>query len=147
MFAHVIIDNPSSQTDMEFDYLIPDNMSVKNGVRVKVPFGSGNKPTLGIVLAVSSETSYDGNIKEIIEVLDQNPILSAEDIELAKYIKSETICPISRILNLMIPLAKRLKTIKYFQIINGDNLDANLLEEFKVYKNIEPLIEYIKSLQ
>lgn len=131
MFAHVIIDNPSSQTDMEFDYLIPDNMSVKNGVRVKVPFGSGNKPTLGIVLDVTSETSYDGNIKEIIEVLDLDPILSAEDIELAKYIKSETICPISRILNLMIPLAKRLKTIKYFQIINGDNLDANLLEEFK----------------
>ena len=29
------------------------------------------------------------------------------------------------------PLNKRLKTIKYLQVINGDNLDANLLKEFK----------------
>ena len=131
MFAHVIIDNPSSQTDMEFDYVIPNNMNLKKGVRVKVPFGSSNKPVLGIVLDVSSESNFEGNLKPILEVLDSEPIFSDVDIELAKYIKNDTICPISRVLNLMMPLNKRLKTIKYLQVINGDNLDANLLKEFK----------------
>lgn len=131
MYAHVIIDNPSSQVDIEFDYLIPSSFNVLVGMRVKVPFGPSNKPTLGIVLEVSNETTYQGNVKEILEVLDKEPILNTESIEIAKYIKKETICPISRVLNLMIPHAKRLKTVLYLQILNGNNLDANLLKEFK----------------
>ena len=131
MFAHVIIDNSSSNVDVEFDYVIPTGFNVLVGMRVKVPFGTSNKPTLGIVLDVSDTTTYNGNLKEIIEVLDKEPFLSENSIKLAKYIKHETICPISRILNLMIPQAKRLKTIQYLQIINGNNLDANLLKEFK----------------
>lgn len=131
MIAHVIIDNPSSQVDIEFDYLVPKDQNVFVGMRVKVPFGTSNKPTLGIVLDVNESSTYNGNLKEVIEVLDKTPFLNEKSIELAKYIKKETICPISRILNLMIPQAKRLKTVEYLQVINGHNLDANLLKEFK----------------
>ena len=130
LFANVIIDNPSSQVDYQFDYVIPDNMNVLIGTRVKVPFGMGNRPTLGIVLDISDKTAYLGEIKPILEVLDETPILTQVQIELAKNIKLETISPMSRILNLMIPEGLRLQTIKYYEVINGSNLDANLLHLF-----------------
>ena len=130
LFANVIIDNPSSQVDYQFDYVIPDNMNVLIGTRVKVPFGMGNRPTLGIVLDISDKTAYLGEIKPILEVLDERPILTQVQIELAKNIKLETISPMSRILNLMIPEGLRLQTIKYYEVINGSNLDANLLNLF-----------------
>ena len=85
MFAHVIIDNSSSNVDVEFDYVIPTGFNVLVGMRVKVPFGTSNKPTLGIVLDVSDTTTYNGNLKEIIEVLDKEPFLSENSIKLAKY--------------------------------------------------------------
>lgn len=129
-YANIIIDNPSSQVDYQFDYIIPDNMIVSKGMRVKVPFGIGNRPTLGIVLDISDKTEFLGEIKPILEVLDDSPILTNVQIELAKMIKLETISPMSRILNLMIPEGLRLKTIKYYEVINGSNLDANLLNLF-----------------
>ncbi len=130
MYAHVIIDNPASQVDMEFDYLVPNHLNIQIGTRVKVPFGNSNRPTLGIVLDLSEDTTFVGPFKEVIEVLDKEPIIDDIQITLAKYIKKETISPISRVLNLMIPEAKRLKTVKYLEVINGDNLDANLLKAF-----------------
>ncbi len=129
-YANIIIDNPSSQVDYQFDYIIPDNMIVSKGMRVKVPFGMGNRPTLGIVLDISDKTEFLGEIKPILEVLDETPILTNVQIELAKMIKLETISPMSRILNLMIPEGLRLKTFKYYEVINGSNLDANLLNLF-----------------
>lgn len=138
LYASVIIDNPSSQVDYQFDYVIPDNMIVSKGVRVKVPFGMGNRPTLGIVLDILSKTEFDGEIKPIIEVLDTEPILTNTQIELAKMIREDTISPMSRILNLMIPAGLRLKTYKYLEVINGTNLDANLLNLF----NGESIVKY-----
>lgn len=129
-YANVIIDNPSSQVDYQFDYVIPDNMNVLIGTRVKVPFGRGDRPTLGIVLDISSKCEFSGEIKPILEVLDKVPILTKTQIELAKMIRDDTISPMSRILNLMMPSGLRLKTYKYLEIINGSNLDANLLSLF-----------------
>ena len=76
MIAHVIIDNSSSQVDIEFDYLVPKDQNVFVGMRVKVPFGTSNKPTLGIVLDVNESSTYNGNLKEVIEVLDKTPFLN-----------------------------------------------------------------------
>ena len=130
LYANVIIDNPSSQVDYQFDYVIPDNMNVLIGTRVKVPFGRGDRPTLGIVLDISSKCEFLGEIKPILEVLDKVPILTKTQIELAKMIRDDTISPMSRILNLLMPSGLRLKTYKYLEIINGSNLDANLLSLF-----------------
>ncbi len=150
-YANIIIDNPSSQVDYQFDYIIPDNMIVSKGMRVKVPFGPSNRPTLGIVLDISDKSEYLGEIKPILEVLDETPILTNVQIELAKKIRLETISPMSRILNLMMPQGLRLQTIKYYEIINGSNLDANLLDLFngerlvKVTPKFKPFERQIKQ--
>ena len=136
MILKVIIDNPSSQVDQEFDYnYISDanNADGLIGCLVKVPFGESNRATQGIITGISEESAYlknQGKLKDIIEIIDDEPILSKEDIELARYIKTQAICPMSRIFNMMIPHALRLKETKYLNILDSTNLDANLLMMF-----------------
>ena len=154
MVAHVIIDNPSSQVDIEFDYLIPDGVDVQTGMRVRVPFGAGNRPTMGIVLGVSEVSSFEGNLKEITEVLDLTPILSSKQIELAKFIRSDAICPMCRCFNQMIPQGKRLKEVAYYQVVDASKLDATLAIAFngegvvKITSRFDPYKEQlIKALK
>ena len=89
MFASVIINIPNSNVDQQFDYNIPDTMQdmIKIGTRVKVPFGAGDRTVMGYVVDFKNETGYSGNIKDIAEVLDVEPLISQHQFALAKYIQ------------------------------------------------------------
>ncbi len=128
MFVKVIIDNPSSQVDMEFEY--ETEQSIEPGTRVIVPFGKGNIPTLGIVLSQSLKRTYLEPLKQVIEVIDDNPVISKTQLEVLPLIRNEAICPKSRILNMMMPSSLRLKKEKYIVIKNSSQIDANLLALF-----------------
>jgi len=128
MYINVIIDNPASQVDQTFTY--HSDYFVLPGMRVKVPFGKGNNPKLGIVLSINEKVDTSLVFKDVIEVLDTEPILDDVDLKVTKLIKSHAICPTSRIFNMMIPYSKRLKQIKYLKIINSLDIDANLLALF-----------------
>ena len=56
---------------------------VKPGVRVIVPFGRGDKSREGYVLDILESTDFD-ELKEIKEVLDDQPIINSDMIKLAK---------------------------------------------------------------
>lgn len=145
MVASVIIDNPASQVDIEFDYLIPDGMNVTEGMRVRVPFGAGNHPVMGIVLRVMNESSFEGSLKEITEVLDLTPSLSKKQLELAEFIRSDAICPMCRCFNQMIPQGKRLKEVAFYQVVDAEALDATLASLFKeesIIKTKDVPVEY-----
>lgn len=143
MIASVIINVSNSSVDQQFDYLVPTTLEnvIKIGSRVKVTFGSGNRLIMGYVLELKNESIYSGDIKEIKEVLDLDPIFSKIQIELANYIKYDSLSPYVRILNMMIPKALRLKTVKYINVINYNNLDADLALLFKG----KQIIEYTNS--
>ena len=116
MYANVIVNVPSSNVDVSFDYLVPDEISslIKVGTRVKVPFGQGNRTIMGYVVSLSDSTNYNGEMKEIIELVDLIPVISEKKIQLAKYIKEDTHCPLIRILNIIVPEILQLKPVKYF---------------------------------
>ncbi|OFI46222.1 primosomal protein N' [Floricoccus penangensis] len=86
--AQVIIDVPLMQTDHPFTYLIPDNLQglIQAGMRVHVPFGQGNRLVQGIVVELS-ESNDDENLKEIREVLDLEPVLNKEQLQLADHMR------------------------------------------------------------
>ncbi|MBQ8292450.1 MAG: hypothetical protein IJX78_01430 [Bacilli bacterium] len=133
MFASVIIDNASSNTDYEFEYLVPEYALafIKVGCRVKVKFGTSERLWMGYVIDLHEESLFEGDKKEIIEVLDLEPLINEEQLVLSEYIKNDTICPRSRVLNLMIPSALRLKSSKYLVTEDVTKLDANLAILFK----------------
>lgn len=138
MIAKVIVNIPSSNIDQLFDYLIPpefcDFASV--GSRVRVPFGDANRQIMGFIIELKDESTYIGDLKEIIEVVDYEPVLTKEQLAIANFIKADAICPLSRILNLMIPDALKLKTKKFLTVVNFKDLDAELIQLFEQNETI-----------
>ena len=51
--AKIAIEAATFAIDKPYDYLVPDGMEVRAGMRVIVPFGRGNRRSEGMVLAVA----------------------------------------------------------------------------------------------
>ncbi|MCF0106788.1 MAG: DEAD/DEAH box helicase, partial [Holdemanella sp.] len=77
---------------------------VKEGMRVRVPFGS--KEYVGIVEKVNVDTDLE-MIKDVLEVLDEKPLLNEEMKELAKYMSSFYVCSMMSCFRTMLPPALR----------------------------------------
>ena len=108
--AEVIVDVAAYPVDRPFDYLVPEEMEdlIEVGCRVKVPFGSRN--VLGFVIGLKNETDVPLNkIKPVAQLLDIEPVLTNEMLQLAKWLKNETICYEIDALQVMIPSALRAK--------------------------------------
>ncbi|NOU51141.1 primosomal protein N' [Pseudoalteromonas sp. JBTF-M23] len=81
MFAEVAIKVPLFRT---FDYRIEDNIDIKVGSRVKVPFG--NRKLLAIVIAIKHDSAIPKNkLKSVFEVLDDTPILSQQHLKFLRF--------------------------------------------------------------
>ncbi|WP_027090954.1 primosomal protein N' [Cohnella thermotolerans] len=118
--ARVIVDVPSRDTDRPFDYLIPDRLLgwVETGSRVAVPFGG--RTLQGIVVAVAEDASVDrARLKELADVLDAVPPLSAELIELGEWMSRRWLCPLAISLQAMLPAALKGRTEKYVALARG----------------------------
>lgn len=108
MFAQIIVDVAHANVDKLFTYFVPDDMHITPGHRVIVPFGAGNKKVEGFVLSLSDKTELEGiTIKPIARVMEPYPILYPDQIELARWIKSNYRCLLVDALRLMIPAQLR----------------------------------------
>ncbi|KXT77468.1 primosomal protein N' [Streptococcus sp. DD13] len=103
MIAKVIVDVPLMQTDKPFSYQVPEAFEemLQAGMRVHVPFGRGGRLIQGIVLDVTRD-SY-ASLKEIVEVLDYQPVLNEEQLWLAEQMRSTVFAYKTTILKAMLP--------------------------------------------
>jgi len=130
MFAKVVVDVPSSNTDDTFTYSVPENLDpfVRVGSRVFVEFGY--QKVLGYVLAREEETDFSGNIKPILDVLDYEEDLTAEQIALAKRIAADTKAFLTSALALMYPAFLKSKVRRFIQAINFSALAPEVASLF-----------------
>lgn len=101
--AQVIVDIPLMQTDKPFSYRIPKELEkqVVLGSRVHVPFGRGNRLLQGFVVGFSS--NFANNLKDIVEVLDFEPVLNSEQLGLADHMRHSVFSYKISILKAMVP--------------------------------------------
>lgn len=124
LVAQVIVDVAAYPVDRAFDYVVPENWHdlIECGSRVKVPFGPRN--VLAFVVALKDHTDVPLNkLKPISKILDIEPVLTKEMLELAKWLKEETICYEIDALQVMLPSALR---AKYEKIVHK-NVDMHSL--------------------
>ncbi|CAM5208690.1 primosomal protein N' family DNA-binding protein [Alishewanella longhuensis] len=58
-----------------FDYLLPDNIQVSQGCRVRVPFGK--RELVGVVWQLAPDSPYEQTqLKAVSAVLESSPVLS-----------------------------------------------------------------------
>lgn len=80
----IYLKQKNKRLDRTYDYLIPDN--IRPGQRVLVPFGKGNRVLEGFITSVKKDSGFREDLKEIIEVLDKEPILDSHQIQLLLYL-------------------------------------------------------------
>ncbi len=117
MVVSVLVEITSRNTDKMFDYQVPKSIEeqVKIGIRVVVPFA--NRTLQGFILEVKEQSEYQ-ELKEIIEVIDTDVVLTSELLELGKYIKETTLATLIQSYQVMLPKAlkaskKRKPSIQY----------------------------------
>lgn len=92
--------------DRLFTYLIPEDMSLKAGHRVHVPFGATVQE--GYVLSLHENTELSSSIiKPVLSVIDEDPVLLPQIIALAKYVQESCYCTLCAALRLMLPAQMR----------------------------------------
>ena len=105
MVAEVLVE--IEKLDKTFTYLIPSNLNIQIGIRVLVPFGKQRLE--GFVVAIKDEIPSEYKLKEIIDVIDENPILNSELLKLGKYISKKTLCSLTSAYQTMLPSALKAK--------------------------------------
>lgn len=105
MVAEVLVE--IEKLDKTFTYLIPSNLNIQIGIRVLVPFG--RQKLEGFVVAIKDEIPSEYKLKEIIEVIDDNPILNNELLKLGKYLSKKTLCTLTSAYQTMLPSALKAK--------------------------------------
>ena len=105
-YAEVIIDLVSHAVDRPFHYSVPEQLQqqLKPGQQVTVPLG--NRRCQGFVLRLLDETDIE-NLKDIISITDQDPLLTGEQLALLHWISLHYYCRKIDALHAMIPAAFR----------------------------------------
>ncbi|TJX65687.1 primosomal protein N' [Soehngenia saccharolytica] len=143
----VILFSKSKLLDKTFTYKAKDEMNnnLSIGSRVLVPFGKTNAPTIGIIIGIRSENVESieiANIKEIYEIIDDVPLITKQQIDLALWIKNEYLSTYIDALSLFLPPSD-IKSIKLYYKINKkinyipQNDDVEIIAAFKSSNIIE----------
>jgi primosomal protein N' (replication factor Y) len=83
-------------------YLVPDSFTVQPGQRVQVPLAT--RKATGIVLRAGSTLPPGIQARPILRVLDTEPVLSPELLELGLWISDYYVAPIGEVFRAMLPL-------------------------------------------
>ncbi|MHB1392052.1 MAG: primosomal protein N' [Clostridia bacterium] len=124
LFAEVIVANKCKETDRTYSYLIPKDMeeSVKVGCRVIVPFGMGNKQLEGYVLAIKDSIDFNvSRIKPLVRALDDEPVMSSELVELAKWMKNKYLSYYIDAIQAIVPSPVRTKSSYTIELSDSDD--------------------------
>jgi len=121
-YAEVSVNSPVAQR-RTFSYGVPPGLDIKAGHAVLVPFGS--RILQGIVLELTDYPAVE-ETREIIDVIDLCPLVSAEHILLARWISDYYLSPLFDAVALMLPPGFERKALTYItltgQEYNPDDL-------------------------
>jgi primosomal protein N' (replication factor Y) (superfamily II helicase) len=109
--------------DMTFTYAVPAGSVPAVGARVLVPFRQ--QRLSGIVTAVHGNTPAM-KAKSLLEVLDSEPVLDPQLMELASWIASYYLAPIGEVFRTMLPLTAEFKRTITYRITSDGHMALHL---------------------
>ncbi len=148
-YAKLIIDNNASKLDKLFIYILGEELLdiAEIGMRVMVPFGRGNKIIKGLIIEIADETQENYKFKNIIDVLDDKPIISKALINLGIWMKNEYIASYLDAFQPILPPGDYKKVNSFIELIDV-HYKSKVVEEKKIIdylkKNEISLLEKLK---
>lgn len=110
-YAEVIVDVAAKRVDRIFHYRIPDHCQalLAKGSRVVVPFGP--RTIEGYVVGLSDRADVE-LVKDIIRVVDPEPMFPPDLLELARWMADTYICPMVDALQAIMPAGVKLSAAR-----------------------------------
>ena len=104
--------------DQSFTYRLPDTLRHRaaTGCRVMVPFGP--RTLTGVILRLHDDAP-DGAVKEVLRLVDEEPVLDAELLSLGGWIAQYYCAPLGEVLRGMIPLAGEVRKSKLYSLTDA----------------------------
>ena len=135
IIAGVAVENVSYHFDILYGYIVPPDMRNKAqiGSRVLVGFSKGNSKRQGIVFSLE-QPDEGKKYKKIIEVLDDEPLMTAEMIEISKFLKERTFCTYFEAAKAQLPTGFNYKLNVTYVAVESNGKAVHLSDdEQKVY--------------
>lgn len=100
----VAVASATYSIDKPYTYLVPDSFSqaLQPGMRVTIPFGKGNRRSEGLVLDIAQEQP-EMQLKWLNAILDEAPVVDAEGIRLALWMRERYFCTVYDAVKAMLP--------------------------------------------
>ena len=129
MYVEVLVEIKAKNLDKTFTY--KTDLNIKVGSRVLVPFG--RLKLEGFVLKIHNNKP-DYEVKDIISVIDSEPVLNSEMLKLGEYISKKTLCNLIHAYQTMLPNALKVKNgrvinkkmVSYIELIDKEYTTKSL---------------------
>lgn len=122
MYAKVLVELKAKQINQTFTYHIPSNLKALVGMRVFVPFG--HQQLEGFVLEITQSVAKKYDFKDIISLIDEEPVFNEELIKLGNFISQKTLSNLIYCYQTMVPRALKA------------NKDKKIAKKYETYLNL-----------
>lgn len=124
-FAELLLPVPIPKL---FTYRVPFEMNdrVMKGQRAIVPFGD-RKIITGVIMAIHEQPPRDYEAKYLLELLDEYPIVTEQQVELFTWIKDYYMCTLGEVLNAALPSGLKLGSESRVQLHPAFNADESTM--------------------
>ncbi|MDX1283427.1 MAG: primosomal protein N' [Draconibacterium sp.] len=145
LFAQVIL--PLSLHDL-YTYKVPESLkgSIKSGQRVIVQFGQ-KKLYAALVYSVSDKKPVDVEIKEILQILDENPIVLQQNFRLWKWMAKYYCCTMGDVFRAAIPTGLKLESKSRIFLTGNDQQQKISVKEDLILAQLENENHLLSDLQ
>ena len=106
MYADILVE--VNFIEKTFTYKIPFGMQAKVGMRALVPFGS--RHVEGFITRIYDDGNFDYDVKDIISLIDDYPVINKEMLELGKYISNKYLSSLISAYQTMLPKALKARS-------------------------------------
>lgn len=126
-YADVCVNSPIAR-QRAFTYSIPAGLDIVPGQAVWVPFGS--RLLQGIILGLTDHSEVE-ETRDIDGLIESRPMLSSEDISLARWISGHYLSPLFDAAALFLPPGYERNSLTVFSLASADdgNVTASLDDE------------------
>lgn len=123
--AKVAIEGAVYHIDKLYSYSVPESLCEKAiaGVRVTVPFGKGNRKRQGLIVEIESRADVC-ELKQVLQVIDAEPLLDGKMLETLKYLKNSTFCTWFDALKTLLPYGLCCRIVESYTLCSSADISS-----------------------
>ncbi len=127
LFAEILLPLPIPGS---FTYRVPyeHNDKAKVGQRAVVQFGK-TKIMSGLIVSLTTEVPDCNNIKYLLDILDDDPVVNAQQLQLWNWISSYYLCYLGEVMQAALPSALKLSSESKIMLSEDFEVDSMTLSD------------------